>query len=64
MFKKILEEENLANFKSILNAEIYADTKYYQKISKFKIGAPSDKDETHNNEADAFKHTYGLHYYH
>ena len=59
MFKKILEEEHLAKFKSILNAEVYADTKYYQKIYKFQIGNPNDKEETHNNEADAFKHTFG-----
>ena len=58
MFKKILEEEHLAKFKSDLNTEVYSDTKYYQKIYNFKIGEKGEHD-TWNNEADAFKHTFG-----
>lgn len=39
------------------SAEIYAKTKKYQKIYGFKIG--SGEHDTWNNEADAFKHTFG-----
>ena len=37
--------------------KIYAKTKKYQKIYGFKIG--EGKHDTGNNEADAFKHTFG-----
>ena len=37
--------------------KIYAKTKKYQKIYGFKIG--EGKHDTWNNEADAFKHTFG-----
>ena len=56
MFKKI--SENIEEFRKKISKEIYADTKYYQKIYKFKIGEPGEHD-TWNNESDAFKHTYG-----
>ena len=39
------------------SAEIYAKTKKYQKIYKFELG--TGKNDTWNNEADAFKHTFG-----
>ena len=37
--------------------KIYAKTKKYQKIYGFEIG--EGKHDTWNNEADAFKHTFG-----
>ena len=37
--------------------ELYAKTKYYQKRYGFKL--ESLDGDTHNNEADAFKHTFG-----
>jgi len=49
-----MTNDNLAKKYS---AEIYAKTKKYQKIYGFKIG--SGKYDTWNNEADAFKHTFG-----
>lgn len=36
---------------------IYAKTKKYQKIYGFNIGTGTQ--DTWNNEADAFKHTFG-----
>ena len=36
--------------------ELYAKTKFYQKRYGFKL--ESLDGDTHNNEADAFKHTY------
>lgn len=36
---------------------LYAKTKKYQKIYGFNIG--TGKNDTWNNEADAFKHTFG-----
>lgn len=45
--------KNLANFYS---SEIYAKTKKYQKLYGFCIG--KGEHDTHNNEADAFKHTF------
>ena len=37
--------------------ELYAKTKQYQKKYNFELGVGSL--DTHNNEADAFKHTFG-----
>ena len=37
--------------------ELYAKTKFYQKKYGFKLD--SYDGDTHNNEADAFKHTFG-----
>ena len=36
--------------------EVYAKTKKYQKIYGFEIG--TGKNDTWNNESDAFKHAY------
>lgn len=41
----------------IYSQKLYAKTKKYQKIYGFKIG--TGKQDTWNNEADAFKHTFG-----
>jgi len=43
-----------------LNNKIYSATKYYQKQYKFGIGI--GEHDTWNNEADAFKHTFGSAY--
>ena len=40
-----------------INNKIYSATKIYQKRYGFKIG--SGVHDTWNNEADAFKHTFG-----
>lgn len=42
---------------NIYSSEVYAKTKYYQKKYGFEIG--TGEHDTWNNEADAFKHTFG-----
>ena len=39
------------------SSKLYSKTKKYQKIYNFNLG--TGKDDTWNNEADAFKHTFG-----
>ena len=43
-------------WKKEINAEVYKETKYYQKVYKFEIS--EGEHDTWNNEADAFKHTF------
>ena len=48
---------NENNFIKNVNDKIYLATKHYQKQYKFEIG--TGKQDTWNNEADAFKHPFG-----
>ena len=50
--------KNKIKFLRNINQIIYADTKHYQKIYKFKLNNLKGHD-TWNCEADAFKHAYG-----
>lgn len=51
---------NENNFIKNVNDKIYLATKHYQKQYKFEIG--TGQHDTWNNEADAFKHTFGSAY--
>lgn len=51
---------NKDNLTKELNDKIYESTKYYQKKYGFEIG--TGKNDTWNNEADAFKHAFGSAY--
>ncbi|MDD3593901.1 MAG: hypothetical protein PHX18_04660 [Candidatus Gastranaerophilales bacterium] len=53
-FKKLTDKLNPAKH---YNNEIYRKTKHYQKKYGFEIGKNS-KNDTWNNEADAFKHAF------
>lgn len=49
-------EEKMKNLIEKFNNEMYTKTKKYQKIYGFEIG--TGKNDTWNNEADAFKHAF------
>ena len=55
MFDNKLQE--IFNDYQNYSAELYAKTKKYQKIYGFELGEGAK--DTWNNEADAFKHTFG-----
>ena len=57
--RKIMEMKDSKERQDEFNDKMNHVTSKYQKIYKFEVNKDNPKHSTWNNEADAFKHTFG-----